>query len=295
MSKAITAKAADERPSGWQLLTERLVWGLLWLGFGVACFSLVGYATFGLHPGWLQLFPGEYARWAAAFYQVSFRLFGEGQSWLLVIIFTLYLSHRVGMKWLAACVAVYAISLGAELAGTLWGVPFGAYQYTALMGPGWGGHVPYVIPASWWMMGLTAFAMAVARYPEHQGKAILLGALWLTLWDVSLDPAMSYLTQYWQWQQPGGFYGMPWQNWLGWYATSLVLMAVLHMLRVTRWLKALDIRWLVGFYVLNVIIPFGMLTVAGVWGAVLVNVVVLGICGYLWHPPSLMDERKTPE
>lgn len=257
---------------------------LLWLGFVFVCAAILGYGTFGRHPHWLSAAPGMMSRWAIAFYGISFRLFGEGLSWFFVLILSVYLVRKIGWRWLPAAVAVYALSLGSELAGVVWGIPFGEYHYTQIMGATWWGHVPYVIPASWWMMALPAYAMATQRFPQQTWKILLLGALWLTLWDVSLDPAMSYLTTYWQWKHPSGFYGMPYQNWFGWYVTSFILMCALHLLRIQDWLPQLDLSWLILFYALNLLVPFGMLVASGTWGAVWVNVLVISVCVYAWNP-----------
>lgn len=266
-------------------------------GYIVAGISVIGYATFGRHPAWLGVFPGEFGKALVAFYGISFRLFGEGQSWFLFAILTAYLCHKVGMKWLPAALVVYVVSLASELAGTLYGWPFGPYLYTSLLGPKWFAHVPYVIPATWWMMALPAYAMAYVRFVQpldHEGApaqgaswaVVLVGAFWLTLWDVSLDPAMSYLTKYWVWKEPVAypFYGMPLQNWLGWYLTSLALMAVLKVMRIERWMMGLSVRWLMAFYFLNIFISLGMLTVAAQWPIVGINVLLLVGCFALLLP-----------
>ena len=75
-------------------------------------------------------------------------------------------------------------------------------------------------------MALPSWPVARARDPDR-GLRVAVGALWLTAWDLALDPAMSHLTPYWRWDDRGAYYGMPWTNLLGWYATGLVLMVVL--------------------------------------------------------------------
>ena len=57
--------------------------------------------------------------------------------------------------------------------------------------------------------------------------AIVFGALLLTSWDFVLDPAMSQTNvPFWLWDQPGEFFGMPYQNFVGWFGTGVVYMTV---------------------------------------------------------------------
>jgi len=61
---------------------------------------------------------------------------------------------------------------------------------------------------------------------RHLG-AIAIGAVLLTSWDFVLDPAMSQASvPFWLWEQPGAFFGMPYQNFAGWLGTGAVFMAV---------------------------------------------------------------------
>jgi putative membrane protein len=61
--------------------------------------------------------------------------------------------------------------------------------------------------------------------------AIALGSLLLTSWDFVLDPAMSQTdVPFWIWEQPGAFFGMPYQNFVGWMGTGMVFMSVATLL-----------------------------------------------------------------
>ena len=61
--------------------------------------------------------------------------------------------------------------------------------------------------------------------------AIALGALLLTSWDFVLDPAMSQTAApFWEWETPGAFFGMPYQNFAGWMGTGVVFMTVAAIL-----------------------------------------------------------------
>jgi uncharacterized membrane protein len=131
------------------------------------------------------------------------------------------------------------ISLGSELLGTSTGFPFGHYAYLSGLGYKIAGLVPFTIPLSWFYMGLSAFLLAYAGLqglPASKNLAIaavtrigivLLGAVLLTSWDFVLDPAMSQTpVPFWQFQQAGLFFGMPYRNLAGWAGTGAVFMGI---------------------------------------------------------------------
>lgn len=245
--------------------------------------AILGYGTFGLHPELLQDIPG-----ALEFYASSYQLFSQGQVWFAFVLIVIYLSRSVGIKWLASFALVYGLSLSSELMGTNYGLPFGAYTYTELLGYKILGHVPVVIPLSWFYMALPSYFIARQTFkgedsPGRTLKIIALGALLLTIWDLALDPAMSYLTPFWVWSDTGPYYNMPWLNLAGWYVTGLALMGAFTALKTSNWVDSLDRRWVLPYYGLNVILPIGMCAVAGSWLAVIVTTLaVAGVFTFIY-------------
>jgi uncharacterized membrane protein len=250
-------------------------WGLrtLWLFTAV---TLAGYATFGVNPQWLASVPQ-----LAGIYGAAFRFFAVGHVWLAWGVLALFLAARVGTRWMVAFVAVYLISLGSELMGTRYGIPFGRYEYTSLMEPMWFGRVPIVIPLSWFYMAMVSYGIARSA-PVAVGRRwgpIVVGAAVLVAWDLGLDPAMSYATPYWVWEDSGSYYGMPWVNLGGWFATGLLLMVAIRWSGAEDWVGRLSVRWMASFYLANLALPLGMNAAAGLWGAVAVT---LGLVGVAW-------------
>lgn len=151
----------------------------------------------------------------------------------------IYGYRQLGLKaTLAFMLPAVFLSLGSELLGTSTGFPFGHYSYLSGLGYKIGGLVPFTIPLSWFYVGLVSYLIAragleVDKKPSllrHMG-AIALGALALTSWDFVLDPAMSQTAlPFWYWQQPGGFFGMPYQNFVGWMGTGALFMSVAAVL-----------------------------------------------------------------
>ena len=244
--------------------------------------SGIGYATFGRHPEWLQYLPEPILPQLSQFFGIAFTFFAQGHIWISAAVLILYLVQKTGLKWLPAFVAVYALSLSSELAGTRFGIPFGDYSYTEMLGAKWFDLVPLLIPTSWFTMTIPSFVLAFTAFskPGQWVQRIVFASLLLTLWDLSLDPAMSYLTPYWTWGESGPYYGMPWINLGGWFFTGLVLMTALHLLKVDRWIPTLSIRWMSYYYGLVLLLPTLMNLAAGLWGALAATLAVLIPCAW---------------
>lgn len=128
------------------------------------------------------------------------------------------------------------IAGGVELLGTTTGYPFGAYSYTDRLGPKFLGHVPYLIPPSWFMMLYPSLHLAFALGVPRKGVPFV-SALLLTWWDVAMDPAVTTGYTYWVWHQEGAFYGVPFVNWVGWCLTGWVI-SVVYLWFVPDWKPA---------------------------------------------------------
>jgi uncharacterized membrane protein len=250
-------------------------WGPLGVLVVFGVMAVAGYAVFGRDPTRLVGLSGP-GLWL---YGVSFKFFAQGHVLLAGVVVAFELWRRAGWRWLAAFIAVYLLSLGSELLGTAYGIPFGPYEYTSFLGVKWLGLVPALIPLSWFTMAVPSYGLASRWFGRAGGGAvvrIMIGSLVLLAWDLSLDPAMSEATPYWLWGERGPYYGMPLMNLFGWYVTGLVLMVVLERLGARDWLSGVSSRWLAAFYGANLLLPLGMAAAAGMWGAVLATAVVLG-------------------
>ena len=279
---AVARGHAAAAPAPWG---DRLALALLYV---VSAAALAGYATFALHPALLGELPG-----AAAVYGPMFVLAPRAQIVLAFVVLALFLVRRVGGRWLGALTALYLLSLASELAGTTVGLPFGPYGYTDGLGPKWLGHVPVLIPLSWFFMAVPSYAIARRRFPEpdRAGHRLLVGSLVLLSWDLALDPAMSLVTTYWVWATDGPYYGMPLLNLVGWYVTGLALMAALAMLRADAWIAELPVHWLAAFYGANLLLPLGMSAAAGLWGAVAATLAALLACWLLTRAGAARPPR----
>lgn len=191
----------------------------LWIFVGTMIFSIAGMLLLKFIPSAMQFFAPYYANLI------------KGPTWtymaLLPVLPVLMYLPTLGwrrMLFFIACGSL--VGAAAELIGTSTGFPFGPYTYTAWLGPKIMGHVPYFIPLSWFAMSIVSLDLA-GRLTTHRWQRILLGALLMVAWDVSLDPAMGRFAQtvFWSYGVDGFYYGMPLSNWLGWFGVSVVILA----------------------------------------------------------------------
>ena len=156
-------------------------------------------------------------------------------------------------------------------------LPFGEYEYTAWLGPKFADHVPYFIPASWFAMSIVSFDLA-RRLSDTRWVYLLVAATFMTLWDVSLDPAMNGAgvqnavgsVTFWSYPQGGFYYGMPISNWIGWFIVSYLIMVGYEYLG-----GGLDTQhpWAPAVYLLNCLFPLLILTLQGMFFAVIIGAV----------------------
>ncbi|MEB3160663.1 MAG: carotenoid biosynthesis protein [Synechocystis sp.] len=196
------------------------------MGFGLAGLLLVLP-----HPGFIAQLPdiGKVAfQWSMAGGGVVYMLLG-------FTAVTIYAVRSLGiLPTLGFLIPALGVSVSAELLGTSTGFPFGYYRYLSGLGYKIAGLVPFTIPLSWFYLGFCAYFLVRAGLRNSQLAqvwqeltAIAVGATLLMSWDFVLDPAMSQTTMpFWVWDVPGAFFGMPYQNFAGWFGTGFVFMTI---------------------------------------------------------------------
>jgi uncharacterized membrane protein len=136
---------------------------------------------------------------------------------------------RAWPKRLVAVSVVLALLLawGLEAIGSATGLPFGSYHYTDRLQPQVA-DVPILVPLAWLMMLPPAWAVA-HRVSLARGRLcfVLVAALAFTAWDLFLDPQM-VKWDLWVWDEPGAYFGIPLQNYLGWLIGSAIITAVVR-------------------------------------------------------------------
>jgi len=173
------------------------------------------------------------------FFGVEYQGFFTPLSTLLAFSFALnHGIERLGRGKALLLLGVTAgISLLFECVGVATGLVYGPYAYTERLGVKVLGLVPLIIPVAWFMMSYPAFIITsrVVKPQENvwawRVSFAAVGALVMTAWDVAMDPMM-VAAGHWVWQNPGPFFGIPLQNYWGWWLT--IFVAFLTFLTVAK-------------------------------------------------------------
>lgn len=243
----------------------------------VALTSVFGYKFFTLNPEFLSKFD-----WALKLYPYAYKVSAQAQIFLGFLATILLLVGQAKGRWIGTFLAIYGLSFLSEFSGTSWGLPFGHYEYTDLLGFKIMDKVPWLIPTSWFFMGLASYRLALFMMgPAALSRLFsaflmrsLLATTILVLWDVTLDPAMSHTTPFWVWEQPGSYYGMPAVNILGWALTGLLIMLVIEFAFGASAMQRLSLPFFAALYATNLILPLGLLAVVGAWPPIFMTVVL---------------------
>lgn len=189
--------------------------------------------------------------------------------------------HLLAGAWgarrtLQAALIITLTGLGIEAIGAATGLPFGVYHYTDKLQPQIA-NVPLLIPVAWLMMLPSAWAAAYLITGLRSRPAFVgVSALALTAWDLFLDPQM-VAWDFWRWQPPGGYFGIPWLNFLGWTLTAAVM---------TLWVRptALPVRPLLLIYIITWLLEtIGLLFFWNLPGPALVGFIGMGgFIGWAW-------------
>ena len=156
---------------------------------------------------------------------------------LLCFLFAvLHSADRFGWKRSLLLLGLtFTVSLFFECIGVATGKVYGPYHYTDLLGPKFLGLVPLLIPSAWFMMMYPSFVITTRVIPQQwQGGARLVGtaavgALVMTAWDLVMDPLM-VAGGYWVWDVEGAYFGIPPQNYGGWWLTSFITFTLFLIL-----------------------------------------------------------------
>ena len=155
----------------------KTAFGLLVVLYGIGLVGAFGYGFFTLNPQNLALYPT-----ASQIYGYTFSAFAQGQIWLAGLCLILYLQAFIGLRWLLPLVLISAIGFVSKYFGTSVGIPFGNYEYTALLGSKIAGKVPPVIPCSWFFMGVASYFIA-GQVANSLRRRLLMGTVTLNSWD----------------------------------------------------------------------------------------------------------------
>lgn len=126
-------------------------------------------------------------------------------------------------RTMMTAVGVALLGWSVEFIGSSTGFPFGSYNYTPVLQPQLA-KVPVLIPLAWLMMLPCAWAVTRVLIGKQRSPFLFafVSALVFTAWDLFLDPQM-VAWGFWVWEEPGGYFGIPWVNFLGWILSAFTI------------------------------------------------------------------------
>ena len=181
---------------------------------------------FALYTVWFGVFPAS----------ASGGIQGLSITALLVVFALVHGAGRYGWSGILVFFAIcLVISNAFENLSILTGFPFGHYYYTEVLGPKLF-HVPIIIGGAYGGAGYLSWMVAhvlLDRMGAHDRVADrfavwalpVVAAVLMVAWDLCLDPGSSTVGKSWIWIDGGGFFGVPFQNFAGWYLTVFLFLA----------------------------------------------------------------------
>jgi uncharacterized membrane protein len=120
-----------------------------------------------------------------------------------------------------------------ENTSILTGFPFGHYHYSDVLGAKIF-LVPVTIGGAYfgagylsWTVACVLLGRASQPFDRFAQWAIpVVASFLMTSWDFMLDPLASTVDHYWIWENGGGFFGVPFSNYLGWLLTVFIFYAL---------------------------------------------------------------------
>jgi putative membrane protein len=160
----------------------------------------------------------------------------------------------VALRELPELIIAAILGFVIEVVGVWYGFVFGHYEYTDALRPKFLG-VPLVMACAW--MVLFAYIRRLMTLVNWSPWAkVVTSSCWITLIDLVIDPLAAGGLDYWRWKESGSYYGIPWHNFIGWFAASLMLFGLAEMGRRQTY------RAIVGSVGLSIILFFTVIALA---------------------------------
>src|SRR6266567_3943486 len=228
--------------------------------------------------------------------------------WVLVLLPVAFaLVHgALRYRWsgiLTFIVICLVVSNLLENSSILTGFPFGHYYYTDQLGPKLF-LVPLIIGPAYFSTGYLAWVLGTVLVGEvrRQGNWLttfavpFIASFLMVAWALSFDPASSTIGHRWIWQQGGGYFGVPFTNYLGWFFTVYVFFQLFALsLRFRRTGSEEEASAFPGSYYAQALIMYAVIGLAFVV-AYLVgggNTLVTDAAGVVWHTGSIAEAEAT--
>jgi uncharacterized membrane protein len=207
-------------------------------------------------------------------------------------------ARRYGWKGIAVFMVITLIvSNILENSSILTGFPFGHYYYTDSLGPKIA-LVPFFISLSYISFGYLAWVISTLLVGEVRQRSTifttvavpLVASFVMVAWDFSLDPIASTINHAWIWKDGGGYFGVPFSNYVGWSFTVYVFFQLYALYMRQSGSKNLDRRLPTTHY-LQAILVYLWTGVGFVLGYLLkpMDTYVIDAAGHFWWTGNIYE------
>ncbi|WP_433707511.1 carotenoid biosynthesis protein [Paenibacillus illinoisensis] len=182
--------------------------------------------------------------------------------------------------WVSSAI-LWLGGMGIEWIGVHTNWPFGEYGYSDFFGV----HlfsVPITLGFAW-IAVVGNSALLSGGGSTWKGKLIraIKTGFWAILLDLVLDP-VAHARGFWHWEAPGGFYGVPWTNYISWFIMGAFLSLFLPAVPADR-SSLLRAKWLYQLFILL----FGLLAwKEGITGSFIIALVGMLLAEGSWFYDS---------
>ncbi len=163
--------------------------------------------------------------------------FGEGPSYpavstvfILAMALPPYAALVHWLSWKKGLLLVALLSLlpaAIEGMAVLTGIPYGHFTYSEALGKLIAGVVPRTVLLAYPPILFAAATIASRTLRSTAGRILLAGAIGLAI-DLVFDPAAVH-AGFWAWDVPGAYYGVPFENFLGWAVTGTIYAGIFFL------------------------------------------------------------------
>ncbi len=166
-------------------------------------------------------------------------VFNWDQVWVVLLELAsmafIFLLGRAAEGWrnmVAFILITWVLAFIAEDLGVHTGVIFGAYQYSNQFGLMLD-QVPMLILVAYFTAGYASLTIArlisgITDVPRGWRLVVLAaaGSIVMVGWDLAMDPSTSVIGGEWIWTKGGNYFGIPLQNYWGWFILNFLIYAV---------------------------------------------------------------------
>lgn len=182
--------------------------------------------------------------------------------------------------WVSSAI-LWLGGMGIEWIGVHTNWPFGEYGYSDFFGV----HL-FSVPVTLgfaWIAVVGNSALLSGGGSTWKGKLIraIKTGFWAIVLDLVLDP-VAHARGFWHWEAPGGFYGVPWTNYISWFIMGAFLSLFLPAMPADR-SSLLRAKWLYQLFILL----FGLLAwKEGITGSFIIALVGMLLAEGSWFYAS---------